>query len=74
MSALKPDLYAGAFVIVHTTKPDVDYPIYVAILVILLLAALLTVAGGLSAVIWMDLAQTVLMVVGALTLCGVGTE
>lgn len=42
--------------------------LYISILILLGIAALFTVAGGLTAVVWTDLVQTVLMVLGALVL------
>ena len=49
-----------------------EYAIYIAILILLGIACLFTVAGGLSAVIWTDFVQTVLMIVGAFILTGIG--
>ena len=49
-----------------------EYAIYVAILILLGIACLFTVAGGLSAVIWTDFVQTVLMIIGAFMLTGIG--
>lgn len=42
--------------------------LYISILMLLGIAAVFTVAGGLTAVVWTDLVQTVLMVLGALVL------
>jgi len=44
--------------------------IYVAILILLGIACLFTITGGLSAVIWTDFVQTVLMIIGAFILTG----
>ena len=64
------DLYAGALFITEATKTQGDpRAIYLAILVLLVVACIFTVAGGLSAVIWTDFVQTVLMVIGALVVC-----
>ena len=49
-----------------------EYAIYIAILILLGIACLFTVAGGLSAVIWTDFVQTVLMIIGAFILTGIG--
>ena len=39
-----------------------------SILVLLVIAAIFTIGGGLSAVIWTDFVQTILMVIGAFIL------
>ena len=65
----KADLYAGALFITEATKLKGDYAIYIAIVILLVIACIFTVAGGLSAVIWTDFVQTVLMVIGALVVC-----
>ena len=49
-----------------------EYAIYIAILILLGIACLFTVAGGLSAVIWTDFVQTVLMIIGAFILTAIG--
>ena len=46
-----------------------DLGLYLAIIVLLLMAALFTIFGGLTAVIWTDAVQTVLMIAGSLILC-----
>ena len=48
--------------------------IYIAVLILLAIACVFTVAGGLSAVIWTDFVQTVLMILGSLALCAIGEE
>jgi len=58
------DLFAGAVFIERSIKLD----IYVAIIILLAIAALFTITGGLTAVIWTDFIQTVIMVVGAFAL------
>ena len=44
--------------------------LYLSILVLLAIAGFFCIAGGLSAVIWTDFAQTILMVIGVLLLMG----
>ena len=63
------DLYAGALFITEATKIQGDYAIYIAIVILLAIACIFTVAGGLTAVIWTDFIQTILMIVGALVVC-----
>ncbi|XP_029584559.1 sodium/myo-inositol cotransporter 2 isoform X1 [Salmo trutta] len=60
------DMYAGAVFI----QQALQWNIYVAVVVLLLITALYTVAGGLAAVIYTDAAQTGIMLIGALTLMG----
>ena len=62
------DLYAGALFITESTGFEGDGPIYISILILLAIATLFTVAGGLAAVIWTDFIQTVLMIIGAIVL------
>lgn len=45
--------------------------LYISILILLALAAFFTIFGGLSAVIWTDFIQAILMIIGALILMGV---
>ena len=66
-------MYAGALFITKSTGFEGDGPIYVSILILLAIAALFTVAGGLAAVIWTDFIQTVLMIIGAIALAALGT-
>ena len=66
------DLFAGALFITQATQIQGEYAIYIAILILLAIACIFTVAGGLSAVIWTDFVQTVLMIAGALVLCYIG--
>ncbi|GFY70040.1 hypothetical protein TNIN_495471 [Trichonephila inaurata madagascariensis] len=61
---ISADLYAGAIFINQSVKLD----LYGSVLSLLAIAALFTIAGGLSAVMWTDFAQTILMLVGALAL------
>merc|ERR1719495_1693388 len=65
---ISADLYAGALFITKSTGFEGDGPIYVSILVLLAIACVFTIAGGLTAVIWTDFIQTILMIIGALVL------
>merc|ERR1719195_1225751 len=65
---ISADLYAGALFITESTGFEGDGPIYISILILLAIATLFTVAGGLAAVIWTDFIQTVLMIIGAIVL------
>jgi Na+/proline symporter len=69
---MQADLYAGALVVVEATKMEGESSIYLAIFFVLCIAVIYTIAGGLSAVIWTDLAQAVLMVGGSIVLIVVG--
>ncbi|XP_058509908.1 sodium/myo-inositol cotransporter 2 [Solea solea] len=60
------DMYAGALFI----QLALQWNIYLAVLLLLTITALYTVAGGLAAVIYTDAVQTVIMVIGALILMG----
>ncbi|XP_046722180.1 sodium/myo-inositol cotransporter 2 isoform X1 [Silurus meridionalis] len=64
------DMYAGAVFI----QQALGWNIYLAVILLLAITALYTVAecvlGGLAAVIYTDAAQTVIMLIGALTLMG----
>ncbi|XP_035219556.1 sodium/glucose cotransporter 5-like [Stegodyphus dumicola] len=62
---ISADLYAGGIFINQSVKLD----LYGSVLTLLAIAALFTISGGLSAVIWTDFAQTILMLLGALVLC-----
>ncbi|XP_076853374.1 sodium/myo-inositol cotransporter 2-like isoform X3 [Brachyhypopomus gauderio] len=60
------DMYAGAVFI----QQALGWDIYLAVILLLAITAIYTVAGGLAAVIYTDAAQTLIMVMGALTLTG----
>lgn len=60
------DMYAGALFI----QLALQWNIYLAVVLLLSITALYTVAGGLAAVIYTDAAQTAIMLAGALTLMG----
>ncbi|XP_064460618.1 sodium/mannose cotransporter SLC5A10-like [Ornithodoros turicata] len=61
---ISADLFAGAIFI----KQALGWNLYVSVCILLAVACLFTVAGGLTAVIWTDFVQTVLMFVGAISL------
>ncbi|XP_037083666.1 sodium/glucose cotransporter 4-like isoform X2 [Pollicipes pollicipes] len=63
------DLYAGALFIQRAMQWQGDLGLYLAIIVLLVIAAVFTIFGGLTAVIWTDFVQTVLMIAGSLILC-----
>merc|ERR1719153_809913 len=65
---ISADLYAGALFITEATGFKGPGPVYISILLLLGIACLFTVAGGLTAVIWTDFIQTVLMIIGAMYL------
>lgn len=61
---LSVDLYAGALFI----QESLGWNLYVSIVLLISMTALLTVTGGLVAVMYTDALQAVLMIAGALTL------
>ncbi|KAL4218732.1 hypothetical protein ACF0H5_021320 [Mactra antiquata] len=61
---ISADLYAGAIFI----EQSLQWNIYLSIMLLLAVASIFTIAGGLTAVIWTDFIQTIIMVVGALVL------
>lgn len=61
---LSVDLYAGALFI----QESLGWNLYLSIIILISLTALLTVTGGLVAVMYTDTLQAVLMIGGALTL------
>ncbi|KAI8505307.1 Sodium/glucose cotransporter 4 [Branchiostoma belcheri] len=63
---ISADIFAGAVFIQQSLKWD----LYLAVVLLLAITAVYTVTGGLSAVIWTDTAQTVIMVAGAFVLTG----
>ncbi|XP_077305465.1 sodium/myo-inositol cotransporter 2 [Lithobates pipiens] len=58
------DIYAGALFIQQALRWD----LYVAVIGLLAITAIYTVAGGLAAVIYTDTLQTIIMIIGALIL------
>nr|AKN21417.1 slc5a-2 [Schmidtea mediterranea] len=58
---ISADLYAGAIFI----EQSVQLPLYPSVIILLLFAAVFNILGGLTAVIWTDFIQTVIMLIGA---------
>ncbi|XP_018417094.1 PREDICTED: sodium/myo-inositol cotransporter 2 [Nanorana parkeri] len=58
------DIYAGALFIQQALRWD----LYIAVIGLLVITAIYTVAGGLAAVIYTDTLQTIIMIIGALIL------
>ncbi|KAK4293913.1 hypothetical protein Pmani_033422 [Petrolisthes manimaculis] len=67
---ISADLFAGAIFIQQTIDQQGDEWMYLSILILLAIAAVFTITGGLTAVIWTDFVQTILMIVGAFILMG----
>uniref|UniRef100_A0A2C9JXY2 Sodium/glucose cotransporter n=1 Tax=Biomphalaria glabrata TaxID=6526 RepID=A0A2C9JXY2_BIOGL len=66
---ISADLYSGA---IFLTQAMPELNLYVAIIILLAISALFTIGGGLTAVIWTDFIQTVIMVGGAFVLMIMG--
>lgn len=64
---LSVDLYAGALFI----QESLGWNLYLSIILLIAMTALLTVTGGLVAVIYTDTVQAFLMIAGALCLTGI---
>nr|XP_027237505.1 sodium/glucose cotransporter 4-like isoform X2 [Penaeus vannamei] len=65
---ISADLYAGALFIQLALNKNSSEWLYFSILILLAIAAIFCIAGGLSAVVWTDFVQTILMVGGAFIL------
>ena len=65
---ISADLYAGALFIKLAMRLEGEEGLYLSILALLAIAAIFTIGGGLSAVIWTDFIQTILMILGAVIL------
>ncbi|XP_068220184.1 sodium/mannose cotransporter SLC5A10-like [Palaemon carinicauda] len=65
---ISADLYAGALFIQLALNKTSDAWLYISIIILLAIAAVFTIAGGLTAVVWTDFVQTILMIVGAFIL------
>lgn len=63
-------MYAGSLFIMQALGKNSSEWMYLSILILLAIAAVFTISGGLSAVIWTDFVQTILMVIGACILMG----
>jgi SSS family transporter len=66
---ISADLYSGALFLTQA-MPELN--LYVAIIILLAVSALFTIGGGLTAVIWTDFIQTIIMVGGAFVLMVMG--
>lgn len=64
MFTQKADLYAGAIFI----EKSLHFDLYTSICILLVVACIFTALGGLSAVIWTDAAQVVIMLIGGAVL------
>ncbi|CAL4067442.1 unnamed protein product [Meganyctiphanes norvegica] len=72
---ISADLFAGALFIQEATgNTDSEEWLYISVLILLAIAAVFTISGGLTAVIWTDFIQTILMIIGALILMGMSFE
>lgn len=67
---ISADLYAGALFITTSLNQNSTLWLYLSVLILLAIAALFTIAGGLTAVIWTDFVQTILMIVGSFIVLG----
>ncbi|XP_066982566.1 sodium/mannose cotransporter SLC5A10-like isoform X1 [Macrobrachium rosenbergii] len=67
---ISADLYAGALFMQLAMNKSSDEWLYISILILLGIAAIFTIVGGLAAVVWTDFIQIILMVVGAFILMG----
>ncbi|MCL4139052.1 UNVERIFIED_CONTAM: hypothetical protein GTU68_016566 [Idotea baltica] len=65
---ISADLYAGALFIQEATGKTTDEWLYISVVILLAIAAVFTIVGGLTAVIWTDFVQTILMIIGSLIL------
>jgi len=68
---ISADLFAGALFIQEAVGKTSTEWLYISVLILLAISAVFTIAGGLTAVIWTDFCQTVLMIVGAFILMGI---
>ncbi|KAA0198526.1 hypothetical protein HAZT_HAZT002249 [Hyalella azteca] len=64
-------MFAGALFIQEAIGQSSPEWLYFSVLILLAIAAIFTMAGGLTAVMWTDFVQTILMVLGALVLTGI---
>ncbi|KAK7085166.1 hypothetical protein SK128_008085 [Halocaridina rubra] len=67
---ISADLYAGALFLQLSLNKSSEEWLYLSILILLAVAAIFTIAGGLTAVVYTDLVQTFIMVCGAFVLMG----
>ncbi|XP_077189929.1 sodium/glucose cotransporter 4 isoform X2 [Paroedura picta] len=67
---ISTDIFSGALFI----QISLGWNLYLSTVILLVVTAIYTIAGGLAAVIYTDALQTVIMVVGALVLMFIGFE
>ena len=68
MILFQADLFSGALFIRSALGFEGESGLYVSVLILLALAAIFTIGGGLTAVIWTDFVQAILMVLGSIVL------
>ncbi len=64
-------MFSGAIFIKQAMGLTGESGLYISILILLAVAALFTITGGLTAVIWTDFIQTIIMLIGAFILMGI---
>ncbi|CAL4089608.1 unnamed protein product, partial [Meganyctiphanes norvegica] len=67
---ISADLYGGAIFIQQALNNASDGGLYLSIMILLAIAAVFTIFGGLSAVMWTDMIQVFFMIIGAFILSG----
>ncbi|XP_066479358.1 sodium/glucose cotransporter 4 [Tiliqua scincoides] len=70
LTKISADLFSGALFI----QVSLGWNLYLSTVILLVITAIYTIAGGLTAVMYTDALQTVIMVVGALSLMFIGFE
>ena len=65
-------MFSGALFIRSALQLEGEAGLYLSVVILLALAALFTIGGGLTAVIWTDFVQAILMVVGSIILTYLG--
>ena len=65
-------MFSGALFIKSALGFEGETGLYVSVLILLALAALFTIGGGLTAVIYTDFVQAILMVLGSIILTALG--
>ncbi|CAL4076828.1 unnamed protein product, partial [Meganyctiphanes norvegica] len=68
---ISADIYAGAIFIQLALNKTSSEGLWTSILILLAIAALFTITGGLTAVMWTDFVQVIVMVAGAFVLMGI---
>ncbi|KAJ8018814.1 Sodium/glucose cotransporter 4 [Holothuria leucospilota] len=65
---LAGEMYAGVILI----QESLGWPLYVSVSAILLMTAVYTISGGLTAVVYTDALQSILIIVGSVILAVIG--